>query len=408
MIPRIPTLRPGGASGRAPRQSYVRRKMQRSGLDSEVIEQHNADAAAVWAAFRSGKPTRVPVVGGISIRYFLIMRRLSFRRYFMDPEFMMQCQLELQRLNRARITGDLPVGAPEKWDGITVDFQNQYEAGWLGCEIAFCEDDVFWTKPILAQDKSALSRCRIPDPLTGNLMGRAMQYYELFRDRAASARFEGRPIAAPRLPCGTDGPFTLAVSLRGADKLCLDIYEDPGFAHALLEFVTEAIIARVTACRDLMGMPCPADGFGFADDAIAMLSPCVYEEFVLPHHKKLVATFSRPGAANSCHLCGPIEKHARLLYDELNIRDIETGFPTDFAELTAELGSTMTYRRTVHPSMLMGKTPAEIDQAVRDFLEPSLREGLRVQIRVRNVIAPGTPLENLEAFHQSVKQHGTY
>ncbi|MBU4200972.1 MAG: uroporphyrinogen decarboxylase family protein [Kiritimatiellae bacterium] len=382
--------------------------MQELKLSEDVIKRHNADTEEVWAAFRSGKPTRVPVVGGVSIRHYLNMRRLSFRRYFTDPEFMMQCQLELQKFNRACITGDSPVGVPEKWDGISVDFQDQYEEGWLGCEIVYIEDDVFWTRPILAEDKSALSRLKIPDPLADNLMGRITQYYQLFRDRSALAQFEDRTIGPPRLPFGTNGPFTLAVSLRGADKLCLDIYEDPGFVHALLEFVTEAIVTRIKACRDLMGLPYPCDGYGFADDAIVMLSPQIYEEFVLPHHQKLVAVFSRPGAANSCHFCGPIEKHARILYDKLNIRDIETGFPTDFDKLKAELGSAVTYTRTVHPRMLWDRTPTEIDQVARDILESSVREGLRLAVRVFNAIAPGTPVEKLKLFYQAARKYGRY
>ena len=377
-------------------------------LTQDLIEQHNAESAAVWAAFRSGKPTRVPVVGGVSIRHYLDMRKLSFRRYFLDPELMMQCQLEVQRFTRLHITGDLPVGIPERWDGILADFQNSYEAGYLGCKMVYPEHDVPWARPTLTEDKGALSRLKIPDPLRGNLMSSITDYYELFRDKAASAEFGGRPIAAPQIPCSTDGPFTLAVSLRGADYLCVDMYEDPGFVHSLLDFVTEAIAARMKACRDLVGMPYPGTGFRFADDAIGMLSPRCYEEFVLPHHKRLVQTFSRPGAANFVHLCGPVEQHARTLYDELNIRDIETGFPTDFDRLSAELGSAVTYRRTMHPRMLWAKTPDEIDEAVRDFVSPCVREGLRLVVRTRNVIAPGTPLESLELFYRAAKEHGRY
>ena len=388
---------------------------QQSELDPAAVERHNTEAAEVWRAFRSGRPVRVPVAGGISIRYYLKMRNLSFRRYFTDPAFMMQCQLETQAYNRARITGDLPVGLPEKWDGISVDFQNQYEAGWLGCEIVYPEEDVLWTRPALAEDKGAFDRLKMPDPLTGNLMARMIQYYEFFRERSATERFAGRPVAPPRLPCGTDGPFTLAVSLRGADNLCVDLCEDPEFARALLDFVTEAIIARIRASRELMRESYPAGGCGlpddaiwFADDAIVLLSPEMYADFVLPCHRRILAAFPRPGAANSIHLCGPIEKYARLLHDELNIRDIETGFFTDFEKLTSELGRAVTYRRTVHPMMLWGKTAAEIDHAAREFIAPWVERGMRLMVRVSNVIAPGTSPENLEKFYRSVKKYGRY
>ncbi len=388
---------------------------RQSEIDPAAIERHNAEAAEVWRAFRSGRPVRAPLAGGISIRYYLKMRNLSFRRYFTDPAFMMQCQLETQQYNRARITGDLPAGLPEQWEGVVVDFQNQYEAGWLGCGIVYPEEDVLWTRPMLAEDKGAFARLKMPDPLTGNSMARMMQYYEFFRRRSATARCAGRPVAPPRLPCGTDGPFTLAVSLRGADNLCLDLCEDPGFARALLDFVTEAIIVRIGASRALMREAYPAGGCGlpddaiwFADDAIVLLSPQMYADFVLPCHRRILAACGRPGAVNSIHLCGPIEKYARLLYDELNIRDIETGYFTDFAKLTAELGRAVTYRRTVHPMMLWGKTASEIDHAAREFVELWVKQGVRLMVRVSNVIAPGTPPENLEKFYQAVKKHGRY
>lgn len=92
----------------------------------------------------------------------------------------------------------------------------------------------------------------------------------------------------------------------------------------------------------------------------------------------------------------------------LNIRDFETGFPTDFERLTAELGSAVTYRRTMHPRMLWGKTPEEIDEAAMGFVSPCVRDGLRLVVRTRNVIAPGTPLGNLGLFYRAAKRHGRY
>ncbi|HEU5317173.1 MAG TPA: hypothetical protein VFX49_13775, partial [Chloroflexota bacterium] len=45
-----------------------------------TFEVHNAEVAAVWTAYRRGRPTRVPVIFGINPRYTMDDRSANSRR----------------------------------------------------------------------------------------------------------------------------------------------------------------------------------------------------------------------------------------------------------------------------------------------------------------------------------------
>ena len=66
----------------------------------------------------------------------------------------------------------------------------------------------------------------------------------------------------------------------------------------------------MTAWRKLAGIPIPNnDGFGFADDSVAMISTAMYREHVLPYHRRLCDAFSSPTQLRGIHLCGDATRH---------------------------------------------------------------------------------------------------
>ena len=120
---------------------------------------HNAEVAALWDAYGEGRPWRVPVIVGTSTRYFIFSRDanpdgVSFREYVEDPLTMMRCQMQFANWSRHNILQDVELGPPtEGWD-VRVDFQNYYEAAWLGCPVEYFDGQVPDTRPILSDDES--------------------------------------------------------------------------------------------------------------------------------------------------------------------------------------------------------------------------------------------------------------
>lgn len=370
---------------------------------------HNAEVRELWAAFNVWRPTqRIPIILGANTRYYMFNleanpEALDFRRYSENPDVMFDAQLQFQRWSRFNLLQDAELGLPDKWT-VTPDFQNYYEGGWFGCRIHYFPDQVPDTMPDFIGAPERLMEKGIPDPF-GGLLARTLVYWEHFKARAEKETFLDRPIQAAIPVCGTDGPMTVACNLFSAEFVCETMADDPERLHRFLDFITEATIRRMTAWRKLAGIPVPQDGFGFADDSIALISPAMYREHLLPYHRRLCDALGTP-APRGIHLCGDATRHFRTLRDELNIRSFDTGFPVDFAALRRELGPEVRIQGGPHVHFLMQATPAEVREEVRRILQTGVLDGGFFVLREANNLAPGTPLENTEALYQAGREFG--
>lgn len=380
-------------------------------LEGMDYEAHNAQVREVWDSYGSGAPVRVPIIFGVSTRYYMFHpdanpRGMTFREYTDDPDAMLDFQAQTRTWSRHNVIQDAELGPVTDGWHVNVDFQNYYEAAWLGCSVAFPANEVPDATPWLTDEcKRSIFQGGLPDPF-GGLMEKNLRYYEHFMARKASGDVHGLPIlSVSPSAMGTDGPFTIACSIRGATALCLDLYEDPGFVHELLDFITEATISRIKAWRQYLGWDATAPTWGFADDSVQLLSTAMYKEFVLPYHRRLVSAFSTKGP-NSIHLCGDATRHFPTLVEELNIRDFDTGFPVDFRALREELGPEVRISGGPPVEFLRSASPVEIDQEVHRILTSGVADGGRFILREGNNLAPGTPLENLKAMYDAGVKYG--
>lgn len=225
---------------------------------------HNREVEAVWKSMEENKPIRMPMITGVSDRFFMYHpetnpKHISFEEYSTNPRVMFELQAGFDRYRRLYIPGDHRMGYPqpeEKGWSVNVDFQNYYEAVWLGGKLTFIDGQVPYAEPILNEDnKEMLFEKGIPDPFSG-LMGKGKEYYELFQEYKKDFILDGYPVENIGLPfLGTDGPFTIACELMGPAQMCVQLYEDPDFAHQLLNYITDANIERQKAWRRYLGFP---------------------------------------------------------------------------------------------------------------------------------------------------------
>lgn len=387
------------------------------------FNKHNKEVKKVWEAYHNRKPYRVPVSVYGSIRNLfgnpdINKTGYTFEDFFNKPQAQIDCQLAYQKWVRYNLICDCEMGPPDAGWHISIDFQNSYEAGWMGCPLRYFTNGVPDTVEILKENKYKLYDLEPPHPLKGNLLGRAMEFFEYMQDKCPQMEFEGLPVHPPiTIPGeGTDGPLTVAYKLRGALEVCLDMYEDPKYFHALMNFVTENIIRRMKAIREWRWERRPdspdknqfrSPNFGFADDAIGMISQKDYVEFVLPYHKRLVEEFSNGGPIG-IHLCGDATHHFKFLKDHLRVNSFDTGFPVDHGELRQELGPEV--QMTGGPTVMLLKegTPDEIRAEVKRICESGVMEGGRFILIAANNLAPCTPIENIEALYEAGKIYGVY
>jgi hypothetical protein len=380
------------------------------------FDRRNEEVQQVWSAYRAGKPTRVPVIFGINARFTTWMpeanpRRITFEQYFSDPPTMLERQIEHQHWVRHHVPQDADMGLPEKgWD-IPVDFQNVYEAAWLGCDLRFYPDQVPDTVPMLHDDnKRMLFDKGLPDPFKAGLMERNWEFYEYFKRKQADgwSMFD-RPInSVTACALGTDGPMTVCCSIRGATEFLVDLKEDTAFALELLDFVTTAIITRLKAYRSYLGLPEKANPWIFADDSIELMSAKMYQELIYPFHKRLVTELAEPTAPINIHLCGDVQRHLVFLRDDLNVRSFDTGFPIDLGQARRDLGPEIELMGGPSVPLLCYGTAEDVRAEVVRTLQSGVMDGGRFILREGNNLAPGTPLENLWAMYDTAKEFGQY
>lgn len=393
-------------------------------LDEPIdFAQHNEEVARVWEAYRKGEPYRVPVSISGSIRNLFGNPELNptgytFADFFENPQAQIECQLAYQKWVRFHLICDREMGAPKNGWTLTVDFQNSYDAGWFGCPLRTFGDGVPDTIPILQENKYRLYDLEPPDPLRGNLLGRAMEFFEYMQEKCPHMEFEGLPVRPPAtLPGeGTDGPFTAACKLRGTTEVCLDLYEDPDYFHDLMTFITENLIRRMKAIRQWRWARQPHSpdagqfrrpGWGFPDDAIALLSTNVYREFVYPYHKRLAEEFSDGGPIRM-HLCGDATHLFPFLKEHLHVRSFDTGFPVDHGKLRRALGPEVEIHGGPTVMLLKDGTSGQVQDEVKRICQSGVMEGGRFILIAANNLAPCTPIENVRAMYEAAKVYGVY
>ncbi|MCL1793817.1 MAG: hypothetical protein FWG34_08100 [Oscillospiraceae bacterium] len=379
------------------------------------FEKHNEEANKVWEFYHGGNPVRIPMILGMNPRMIILDEKYSggvtFETYYNNPQIMLETQLKFQRFQSCEVVYDHVMGIPENGWHLYPDFQNDVECGWFGAEVKYSDNAVPFTIPFLREDdeKDMLLKKGIPE-LFGGLLGKALGYYNYFAEKKnAGFAYEGKPINSVEFPgLGTDGPMTVACMLRGTTEFCIDLYEDMAYALELLDYITEAAIFRIKGLRKYFGRPEKTASLGFADDSIQLLSCEDYERFVLPFHKRLINELTDRTGRNSIHLCGDATRHFKKIQDELNVYSFDTGFPIDFKATLESLSPETQISGGIHVNTLLGGTPDEIKKAVKSICSDVKPLSKKFIIRDANNLSPKTPLENIAAMYEAVKEFGRF
>jgi uroporphyrinogen-III decarboxylase len=178
-------------------------------------------------------------------------------------------------------------------------------------------------------------------------------------------------------------------------------------SYRLLDFITEATIERMRACRKHLGWPERSKDFGYADDSIALISAEHFREHVLPYHRRLVEAFWTGEGELFVHLCGDVSRHFPILHEELGATHFDTGFPIDLHEMRRKLGPDVLWQGGP-PAELLRSGPVEaIESFTRDLLSGPAKEG-RLILREGNNLAPRTPPAHVAAMYEKARHLGRY
>ena len=95
------------------------------------------------------------------------------------------------------------------------------------------------------------------------------------------------------------GPMTVAGNIRGVENLMVDMFDDDELVGRLLDIVTETTLDFVDRLAEV-GVK-----YAYVADPVASLvSPAMYEELVLPRHRRIFGHMAEKGIVGRLHMCG--------------------------------------------------------------------------------------------------------
>jgi len=349
-----------------------------------------------------GTPDRVPVLLQPYL-YAMRLNGLSGRKFFSEPVPFINASY-----NTVRYFG------VDSWSPV-FDFYN-IEAEALGQRLGWDEqrEPFVDTHDPLIKEKKDLGSLKPPIPGKSGRMPFVLEAYGRFKE------IMGMPPI-----CYSCAPFTLAVLIRGLRKLIVDMYRDPRFVHDLMEFLgMEVVVPWIKTMVSQTGASMVAMSDAQASPPI--VSPAMIREFCLPYVDKVIRATSMPqctvidtGTWGESHVKDPrevldIKMDMMLSGNNLNFMRpyYLLVWHEDYEKIGIPLVRSFADEKkvclmlNVQYDILREGSPEEIAGRVRRIIREGAGKG-RFGILI-NMVSVDTPVENVHAAVEAVKQFGAY
>jgi len=369
-------------------------------------------------AVRFESPDRVPVLHYIGARYWLPLLGYADRidQYTGDPRTMLKCQLLGQKWILENVKSDFHkiVCYP--------DFMWVEDVDAFGAKTVFPKNDSPWVaRPHLLQTDEDLERIRAADWVRGGLHGKMLRYFDEMRKIAGDFEIgfeDGKVIPAVETVypggAGIIGVAGLAGDLCSVEKFSMDMFDKPDWVKELLDIIVDKAIdwieavtklnsGRAAFCSDFNGSV-----IHVGDDGTAQMSPDQIAQFMRAPHTRLAERIRSLGYAVQAHNCGRADHLLKFWKEEIRVdRYIGFSYLTDKKALNEIMGGKVFLMGGIDTVKLHDGTPQDVLEDCRRNLEIFKDCRGFVMMDGHNV-APGTPVENLNAMAEAAARFGSF
>ncbi|NOY79102.1 MAG: methylcobamide--CoM methyltransferase [Calditrichaeota bacterium] len=258
------------------------------------------------------------------------------------------------------------------------------EAGGLGLEVEFPEDDVAYVKKHPLREGDDLSGLKAHDLLSETRVKNYLQVVEALA-RELKGLHGGYVI----------GPLSLAGLLMGVENLALALLDNALFVRELLLILSEKL-ARVARAEAAAG----ADLIAILEPTAMIISPLQFDVFVKPAVQYIIQDLE---AMSLLHICG----HAGHLVEHMaqtGVDGLSLDYQVDLAKAGELVPSEVVIWGNLNPvDVFLKGTPDSVKKQVNSLLAKmetfdnfALSSGCDLPAR--------TPLENIQAFFEAVSE----
>ncbi len=261
------------------------------------------------------------------------------------------------------------------------------EAEAFGSAVHYSADEVPTIHEILVHDEEEAESLQIPEigaGRTGECIKGIKKACELITDR---------PVFA-----GIIGPYSLAGRLIGMTEIMIACYEEPDMLEIVLEKVTQFQIAYAKSFKEV-----GANGICIAEPAAGLLSPKLMKKFSNEYVKQIREAVEDDTFIVMYHNCGNVEPLLNRIND-IDALAYSFGNAINMEEALKVIPQDRMLIGNIDPAgTLCQGTPELIRKETRELLEKCCHYPNFV-ISSGCDIPPTTPLENLQAFFDTVNE----
>jgi MtaA/CmuA family methyltransferase len=320
----------------------------------------------IYAILRGNRYDR-PAVTPIFMSWAAHFIGRTYRDYYLDGDVLVEAQLAVAKAFNL----DQVSAISDPWR----------EASAYGMEFDYPDNGVGRPRRVLIQNPQDIARIRPFD----------IENAERPKQRVESVRKMAKAVGRTHSVLGwAEGPLAVYADLRGVESMFLDLIDTPqrylGAAEIIIENQIRFARAQIAAGADMIGV---------GDSVASLISPKMYQDYVLPFEKRLFDAIHEAGAAVKLHVCGDIRRSIHLMTRTgCDIIDIDWMVPVD--ESRRLVGPDVTLAGNFDPSaVLLQGSPQDVADAARRCIEMG---GRRFILQPGCEVPPGTPEQNLRAF----------
>lgn len=279
----------------------------------------------MWRGFPRLKPSQsIPFLVFPDNALWAKILKVDLREYYSDPEVHLKTQLKINiyHFNHWKddtyYTKDLFI-----WFGVIT------ELSFFGPKIIFFPNREGWIESPPLLQKKDLESLKRPDFYKSGLMPKIHEFYE---------KMNGLVNGKLRVtfPMWVRGPFCIAAHLRGLDNIIMDMLEDPKFVHRLMRFIVDSEKEWAKERAKFLHSPIEKTFFFNDEVGLPLITPEMYEEFILPYEIELSDFYD---GILYWHSCGDTSNFVNLIKKIPGLKMFHVGPRTDVSKAAVAFGT---------------------------------------------------------------------
>ena len=204
-----------------------------------------------------------------------------------------------------------------------------------------------------------------------------------------------------------------AIDLMGMDTLMLNMFDAPELVDALLERIVDFYFAvsqrTFDTAADVIDIFFIGNDFGSKNGPL--LGDALFRRFLLPQLKRLFDLGHDYGLRVLLHCCGGFAPLIPAMV-EAGLDGLQALQPycrgMEPAKLKAAFGDKLTLMGAIDSQLIIERTPADVRAETRRILEIMKPGGGYVASPSHDYVLVETPVENLLALYEAVRDYGEY